>query len=173
MKRFLTLIACVVCVACAARADLTGLDALRSDDEASWVYYKGSLCDFKRQATVCATAVDEGTQELATPYRRVDLTQTVLASLKRELPGLTYSCHDSDSRIRAEYQGGYSFVTHSAPPYLGRRFGLGLVRLESPQGWIAEVVWTDNRGGSAEDVGLRFAHALAGFLAEARSTRCD
>ena len=119
------------------------------------------------------SAVDEGTLKLATPYRRVDLTRTVVESLKRELPGLTYSCHESDRRIRAEYQGGYSFVTHSAPPHLGRRFGLGLVRVESPQGWIADVVWTDKRGGSAEEVGLRFADAFGKFLADARSTRCD
>ena len=173
MKRCLTLVVGAACLSCATRADLALLDSLRSPGEASWMYYKGSSCDFKHEAIVCVSAVDDGTRELAVPYRRIDLTRTVVEFLKHELPGLTYSCHDSDRRIRAEYQGGYSFATHSDPPHLGSRFGLAFVRVESPQGWIADVVWTDTRGGSAEEVSLRFSSAFAKFLADARSTRCD
>jgi hypothetical protein len=173
MQRFFTLAVCLACMSCVPRADLARLDALRWKGEASWTYYKGSLCDFRRQDVVCVTGVDEGTQELAPPYRRVDLTQSIIGSMKSVLPGLTYSCEETDRRIHAEYVGGYSLMTHSPPPHLGQRFGLAFVRVESPQGWMADVVWADSRGGSAKEVGLRFADAFAKFLANARTARCD
>lgn len=58
------------------------------------------------------------------------------------------------------------------PRVLGQRFGVAFVRVESPQGWLADVSWADTRGGPAEEVGLRFAAAFAKSLAEARSARC-
>jgi hypothetical protein len=174
MQRCLAVAVCLGCLSCAPRADVTFLDALRWKGEARWTYHKGSVCDFKHLDVLCITGVDEGTQELARPYRRVDLTPSITQSMKRVVSSVTYRCEQEDERrIRAEYQGGYSLVTHSSPPHLGQRFALAFIRVESPQGWLADVVWTDTRGGSAEEVGLRFADAFSEFLAEARSTRCD
>jgi ribosomal protein S6E (S10) len=173
MRHFLFLIVCAASASCAARANLTLLDSKVGDGTPTWTFYKGSACDFKLQNVVCVSGIDEGTAQSAKPYRPVELTSTIVESIASKVPGFRNDCDGSRRRIRVEYQGGYSHCTHCGSPYLGQRFGMAFVRVESAQGWTADTTWTDTRGGSAGEVALRFAEAFATFLADARTMQCN
>jgi hypothetical protein len=164
-RTFVLLLIVTLTASCAARANLDTLDARTASGRAGWDYYRGTVCDFRAQGTVCVSGVDEG--------RRLDLTSTISEVLASELPGFNNTCDDSNRRIRAEYKANYSHCTHCPPPSMSTRFAVAFVRVESPNGWEADATWSDTHGGSAQEVAQRFGHALAVMLREAASPACE
>jgi hypothetical protein len=165
MSRTWQLIAVVLlATSCAGRAYLNELDSLRSEHGTTeWKVYRGTHADFGASLPICITGVDEG--------RRLDTTEMIVQEVSQELAGFENVCDETKLRIRAEYRGDYSLCTHCGDPGLSTRFGTAFVRIESPtEGWLSDAIWSDTRGGPAEEVAARFARALATFLREARSS---
>jgi hypothetical protein len=156
--------AALLATSCAARADLDELDGLRNEHRTTeWKVYRGTQADFGASLPVCITGVDDG--------RRLDITELIVHGVSQELDGFVNVCDETRPRIRAEYRGDYSLCTHCGEPGLSTRFGTAFVRIESStEGWLSDAVWSDTRGGPAEEVAARFARALGTFLREARSS---
>ena len=156
------IVAASLAMSCAGRANLEELDGLRNVyGPNGWKVYRGTQADFGESLPVCITGVDEG--------RDLDTTELIVHGVSQDLHGFVNVCDETRPRIRAEYQGDYSLCTHCGEPGLSTRFGTAFVRKESSTGrWLSDAIWTDTRGGPAEEVATRFARAFAGFLREAR-----
>jgi hypothetical protein len=163
-KTWQCLVAALLAMSCAGRANLDELDRLQSEHGRSgWKVYRGTQTDFGASLPVCITGLDEG--------RRLDMTELIVRGVSQELAGFVNACDETKLRIRAEYQGDYSLCTDCGDPGLSTRFGTAFVRIESPiDGWLSDAIWSDTRGGPAEEVAARFARALGTFLREARSS---
>jgi hypothetical protein len=160
----IALLAAALASSCANQPDLDALDADVGGGRAAWNFNRGTACDFQAETAICVSGTDEG--------RNRNVTVAIVSALSDELPGFQNVCDERTVRIRVEYQGSYSLCPDCPAPHLGRRIGLGFVRLESNDARLADADWIDTRGGSAEEVAARFGRELAGFLAGLRGIAC-
>jgi hypothetical protein len=142
-------------------AHARNLDVRGTNGTRTFTVAEGTPRDFVGVSRVCVTGFDLDST--------VDVRMTIMAVLRKRAPYLTFDCGGTSSgRLEVQYSAGYSFVTHSPPPSLGPRAGFGFVSVRPPGRGVMEsrAEWTDNYGGTAEEVATHFANDLVTFLTD-------
>jgi hypothetical protein len=136
------------------------LDVRGPDGERSFKIVKGEPGDFAGVTRVCVDGFDADS--------KFDVKKRILTVLSERAPHLTLDCgRPSAGLLQVTYQSGYSSITHSPPPFLGPRFGVGILRRPAGNGEVqAEAEWMDTYGGTAEELTTYFANDLVAFLAD-------